>query len=161
MNTQDWISLFVSVVLNGIFLWGVQYIIMHNVEKRSRFDQIKSEVYRNNLLLIENGIATCRELMSVIANCDEHNKIAEMDKVVSQLRDDFRKLLYFYQDYHLVIDEDKHCKEMYQNLNTRFLEAMENWTNPENGILLQFLKDSEPLLRSIMDATLKHIYMIK
>lgn len=161
MDTKAWIELLVNILGNGVVIWGVQYVIMKRVEKRNNYSQIRNEVYQKNLVLIENGLASCRALTSAMVNSAEEEKITNMKECVENLREDFRKLYYFYEDYHAIIDADVRCKEKYSVVNARFVEAIQNWDNEDGDILLDFLKDSEDILHSIMDATLEHIYGVK
>lgn len=160
MNFKEWMKLIIPIVSNGIILWGIQLIIMHKIEQKNSSDQIKNEVYRKNLSLIEKGLRSCRELTSAMVNQDDDNDITlgAINNAINQLRDDIRNLYFFYDDYHIIIDEDIECKKMYTELNDRFVEAVTHWDDTKT--VIAFLRNCEKLLHNIMNSTLKHIYMV-
>lgn len=155
MEKKDWILLLVPIIINGGILYWFQLYISEKIKKAGARKEIVKKIYEDYLSLVDKALKSFRIALKVYVN-SKGNKREELEvsnNAVSQLRDDIRELLFYYEDYTYVIGnvEELDCK--YKELYEKFSE----FNSGKSKDAITFFRNGKVLLQEILTITLRKI----
>ncbi len=156
MELKDWMLLFIPILFNGILIWGFQFKLKYDFERKETYRKLQEQIFNTYVEKISKSIESNRKVISAVVNKEEDDCLKEN---IYDLRDDIQNLIYYYEMYVVILSTNDNVVNEYKKLKTKSQEWMENWNN--NNIQISFLNDCKKMLQCIMDECLKYIYGIK
>lgn len=85
--------------------------------------ELKKNIYNNYFLLVNKTLESFKCAIIVLVNSahKEQDVIDEFNGKISDLRDDARKLCFYYEDYKLILGNDKELEYKYNELYRKFI----------------------------------------
>ena len=153
--TEMVLPFIVHIFADGLLLYFLQQLISKRVERKSRFENIREEIFRQYISHIETNLLLIREFTDLVVN---KRKLDQLNALIDNIKASLRKLRDYYKDYSIVLQTDTSVKSSYEAFDARFKKWCANSDVPST---IAFLSELEPLLQSLLAQCVKHIYGIK